>query len=232
MDIFRDIIDVWKGKTFVDAVMSDFVKMSNETKTMYDKVITYIFKHKKIKGLDKKIYEDDIFVNKSERRIRKRLAEHLAVQHNIDVGITLIMMSIVKDAERIGDYCKNLLQIYDLLKNKNKFNTKHKFYNEIKDIAVRILPLIDNTLESFKKSDILLAKDVMDEAYEIGKKSESIIKEMANSKLNANDAVVLTLMVRFIKRISAHLSNISSSVIYPVHKIDFSPRNRKKNKKN
>ncbi len=230
MDIFREIIDVWKGKTFVDAVMSDFVKMSNETKLMYDRVITYIFKHKKIKGLEKKIYEDDIFVNKSERRIRKRLAEHLAVQHNVDVGITLIMMSIVKDAERIGDYCKNLLQTYDMLKNKKKFGEKHKFYNPIKEIALKIVPLIDNTLEAFKESDILLAKDVMDEAYEIGKKSEEIIRNIADSKLTANEAVVLTLITRFIKRISSHLSNISSSVIYPVHKIDFSPRNRKKTK--
>ncbi len=232
MNIFKEIIDVWKGKTFVDAVMNDFVKMSNETKEMYDMVITYILKHKKIKDLDKKIYEDDIFVNKSERKIRKRLAEHLAVQHNINIGMTLIMMSIVKDAERIGDYCKNLFQVYEkVLKDKKKFNSKHPYYKVIKGVALDNLSLIDSTLKAFKQSDVTLAQDVMDKAYHIGHKCEDIILDIANSKLKTNEAVALALIVRFFKRIAAHLSNIASSVIYPVHRIDYSLKNLKNNKK-
>jgi len=219
MNILKQLINVWQGKTFIDSVMTDFRKMMKEIYTMFDSVTTLLFQHKSIRGIEKKIYEEDIFVNKSERKIRKRIVEHLSVQPGVDIGSSLVMMSIVKDAERIGDFCKNLYELYKMFK---KFNSKHKYYKIFKEMRDKISEMIKVTDTAFRKSLDDKAKFVMDEAYKIEKECDRLLEEFANStEISVNDAVCLTLLSRYFKRISAHLSNIASAVIFPVHRIDY-----------
>jgi len=61
------------------------------------------------------IHEKDKAVNQRERAIRKMLVEHLAVNPGSDIPGCLAMMSLVKDAERLGDYVKNLYEVTTLL---------------------------------------------------------------------------------------------------------------------
>ncbi|NIP81225.1 MAG: hypothetical protein GWM90_19215, partial [Gemmatimonadetes bacterium] len=56
----------------------------------------------------------DVQLNKMERRIRKQVITHLALgEGQRDAPYCLLLMSLVKDVERIGDYCKNLSEVYD-----------------------------------------------------------------------------------------------------------------------
>jgi len=219
MNIFKEIINAWRGNALNIINQNEFNRMMKEAKKMHNIASSFIFKKKKSKALEKKLYEEDIFINKAERKIRKRLVEHLAVQKNVDIGMTLVMMSITKDAERIGDYCKNTLQTFQLLKK--QFNKNHSFYAPIHEISNKIDPLFDRATKALREYDNIAARNVIDEGYLVEKQCEDIISEISNSKLSANEAVVLSLITRFFKRIAAHLCNIASSVIYPVHKIDF-----------
>jgi phosphate uptake regulator len=219
MNIIKEIINVWKGKSFIDSVMTDFKGMMREIERMFEVVTILLFQHKSIKGIEDKIHKEDIFVNKSERKIRKRIVEHLTIQPKIDLGASLVMMSIVKDAERIGDYCKNLYEVYKMFK---KFNSKHKYYNEFKSMRDKLAELIKETDRAFRESLEDRARYVIDEAYKITKRCDALVEEFAFSNdITVNDAVCLTLLARYFKRIAAHLSNISTAVLYPVHHIDF-----------
>lgn len=219
MNIIKQFFDIWKGRTFIDSIMEDFKKMMEEIFEMFELVTILIFQHKPIKGVEKKIYEDDIFVNKAERNIRKRIVEHLSIQPKVDIGASLVMISIVKDAERIGDYCKNLFEVYKMLK---KFNKKHKYYDVFKNMRDTISKLILETEVAFRESLPDKAKMILDETYKVEKQCDQLIYEFANSKkMTPNEAVCLTLMARYFKRICAHLSNTATSVLYPVHHIDF-----------
>ena len=62
-----------------------------------------------------RIYQDDVQVNKLEREIRKKVVAHLSIQGNrSDVPYSLLLMSLVKDVERLGDYAKNLAEVIDI----------------------------------------------------------------------------------------------------------------------
>ena len=50
---------------------------------------------------------------------------------------------------------------------------------------------------------------------------EQTIREITTSDLGTNDAVCLVLVLRFFKRLVAHMSNIASTVVMPVDLIDF-----------
>ncbi len=58
------------------------------------------------------IYKRDIKVNKLERTIRKEVIAHLSLSGTSpSLPYCLLLMSLVKDVERIGDYAKNLSEI-------------------------------------------------------------------------------------------------------------------------
>jgi phosphate transport system protein len=55
------------------------------------------------------IYTRDQSVNELERSIRRKILRHLTIHPGDDVAACLALMSVAKDAERIGDYCKKRL---------------------------------------------------------------------------------------------------------------------------
>ena len=69
----------------------------------------------------------------------------------------------------------------------------------------------------------LLGVDFGGVAEEIGggREFDDIIGALAESNLPTRHAVCLTLITRHMKRINAHLGNIASSVVMPLHKIDY-----------
>ena len=57
---------------------------------------------------------------------------------------------------------------------------------------------------------------------QFAKRSDALVEKVANDlSLNANQAVCLSMAFRFLKRVNAHLGNIASSVVMPLHKIDY-----------
>ena len=61
------------------------------------------------------LYEHDVQLNRIERTIRKQVVAHLSMPGNrLDVPYALLLTSLVKDVERIGDYAKHLSEIVDI----------------------------------------------------------------------------------------------------------------------
>ncbi|MEE9132416.1 MAG: PhoU domain-containing protein, partial [Gemmatimonadota bacterium] len=58
------------------------------------------------------IYKRDVQVNKLERTIRKQVIAHLSLAgSSASLPYCLLLMSLVKDVERLGDYAKNLSEV-------------------------------------------------------------------------------------------------------------------------
>ena len=73
-------------------------------------------------------------------------------------------------------------------------------------------------------ADVDKAKEVMSEHWWIGRRSDEILNALiarSDKNLVCNEAVSTALYVRFLKRISAHLMNVASSVVNPFDRIGF-----------
>ena len=77
------------------------------------------------------IYAMDQKINSFERDVRRNVMTHLAVSGTNDISSGLVMVSVVIDIERIGDYTKN---IYDLAVNHPKRLEAQSFESNLKDI--------------------------------------------------------------------------------------------------
>jgi len=216
--MFKTFLAFWQGKDFLSKILDEFNNMCVDTEDMFNSVLEKILNGKEDAGLKDRIYKVDKKVNDLERDIRKRIVEHLSVRPTVDVPACLLMMSVVKDAERIGDYCKNLYEVTELLnKPVNIQGFKDLFGNIDEEIKVEFT----KTRKAFVKSDANLAREVLEIETAIVRKCDSILKRMAQSGVDTNTAVCLTLIARYFKRIAAHLANIGSSVILPISELDF-----------
>ncbi|MBL7155710.1 MAG: hypothetical protein ISS90_01045 [Candidatus Omnitrophica bacterium] len=216
--MFKNLISFWKGKDFLTQVLGEFKEMLNDTKFMFASVCGTLLEGKRDLKVKDKIYEVDRKVNLLEREIRKRIVEHLSIQPTIDLPMSLVLMSVVKDAERIGDYCKNLFEIVELLDKPLKKDLFEKLFD---DIDKRILEEFEKTQKAFMESDGKLAKEILLTERKVVKTCDEIVKKLAKSNFSTNEAVCLTLMARYFKRVAAHLANIGSSVILPISDLDF-----------
>lgn len=216
--MFKNLMSFWKGKDFLTEVLEDFKAMLDDTRRMFESVCKGLIEGREEPGLEDKIYEIDRKVNLLEKEIRKRIVEHLSIQPSVDVPASLVLMSVVKDAERVGDYCKNLLEIKDLL---NKPFERGQFEELFDGIDKRILDEFEKTQKAFIESDEKAAKEILIAERETVKSCDEILKKIAGSSLSTNEAVCFALMARYFKRVSAHLANIGSSVILPISDLDF-----------
>lgn len=222
--MFKNLLHFWKGKDFLNQVLEEFKNMLDDSQIMFDSVCKKLINNEESPGLKDKIYEIDRKVNSLQRDIRKRVVEHLSLQPSVNVPTCLILMSVVKDAERLGDYCKNLFEVSKLL---GKPLDKEKYLKLFNNIESEISELFEQTKKAFMESDEEKAKNSWGYKREISQRCDGIIKELANSNLAINEGVCFTLMARYFKRIAAHLTNIATSVIVPLSDLDYFDEKRK-----
>jgi len=222
--MFKSLLKFWKGKEFLKQVLDDFKNMLDDTQLMFSSVYKCLIYGKEEPGLEDKIYDIDKKVNELQRDIRKRVVEHLSFQPSVDVATCLILMSVVKDAERLGDYAKNLFEVSQLLEEPVDRALYGQLFN---GIAEEIIMLFEQTKEAFLESDEEKARSSWGHETRISKRCDEVIKKVAESNFSVNEAVCFTLIARYFKRLTAHLTNIATSVILPLTDLDYFDEKRR-----
>lgn len=222
--MFESVLNFWKGKDFLTQALEDFEAMLTDSEAMFIAVLKRILGENMNSVLKDKIYEIDRRVNETQRNIRKRIIEHFALQPKVDVSVSLVLMSVVKDAERLGDYAKNLFEVSELL---DKPFDKKSFRELFDDMDKTILTVFRKTKECFVASDAETAGEITEFEREVIRNCDNGIEKLAKSKVDTNKAICATLIFRYFKRICCHLGNIASSVIMPISDLDYFDEKRR-----
>lgn len=222
--MFKNLVDFWRGKDFMTSVLEEFEKMLDNAKEMFDLVCKRLIYNEDVKDLEDRVYSIDRNINELEREIRKRITEHLVLRPSVDVSTSLLLMSVVKDAERLGDYCKNLYEVVKLLEKP----LDKKVYSGLFDgMDKTISDFFNKTKEVFRESDEKGAMLLWEYERKIVKECDKIIEKLSKSDFSVNQAVCFTLIARHFKRLSAHLANIGTSVVLPISDLDYFDERRK-----
>ncbi|MDD5070574.1 MAG: phosphate uptake regulator PhoU [Candidatus Omnitrophica bacterium] len=216
--MFKNLVNFWKGKDFLQQVLDDFSQMLNDAEEMFNLVCGKLINDQGKANLKEEIYKIDKRINSNEKDIRKRVIEHLTVQPSVDTATSLVLMSVVKDAERLGDYSKNLFEVTELT---NKPIDKEKYSLLFDNIDQKISELFKQTKAAFIDSNEEKAKETWEIKRSIAEQCDTILKQLANGNYPSNEAVCFTLMARHFKRLSSHLTNIATSVILPITNLDY-----------
>jgi phosphate uptake regulator len=168
--------------------------------------------------VDKDIHKTDRRVNKAERAVRRELVVHVSVRGaSADIALVLASMSVVKDAERIGDYSKNIWDIANSgvdLSNADDIDTLMRYRD-------RISKLIAETARVFGEKDLAAAHAILKAGDELTEEYDGLIDEQLQTDQPAREAVPRALLYRYFKRITAHLMNILTSLVMPIDRLDY-----------
>jgi len=207
-----------RDESLLGKTLDRFGEMIEACHWMYQSGISYLWEASDGDGQKEAIYARDIEVNKAVREIRKMIVEHLAITGR-DGNYCLVLMSVVKDVERVGDYCKNVIEVRRFHHPKGDDNV---LVAEYKDIQAQIDQMFVKIRKTFRDSDEATAQELIDAETTTTKRCDALIEQvLALEGLNNHQAVGYALLARYLKRIAAHLGNVATSVVMPVHKLDF-----------
>ncbi len=227
--MFKELKRIWGEQAFTLSIVEEFSSMLAYSGEMLAYALKVLTTKGKAKKFEKKIYFKDQKINISEQEIRKRILIHLTTSPRGNLPACLALISIAKDAERIGDYVKNIFELNTMFKD---FKSGEKIFKLLfEDIGNEVLELLLDVNTAFKDSNSELALDSAKKARDISKKCEGIISDLLESDYSSSQTVVMTLGTRYMKRTALHLSNIASSIFLPLPEMDYINGKFKINKK-
>ena len=173
-------------------------------------------------GVALDVHALDKRINAYERDVRRKVFTHILVSgaHNLSSG--LILVSVVIDIERIGDYAKN---ICDLARSHLTRLHGGSLEPEVAAIETQVAEIFRNTVQAFRTGDADQARLIMSSYKDtLSAACESIVTRVISGQANdlsPADAAAVALYVRYLKRIAAHSRNIGTSLVNPFHRLGY-----------
>jgi phosphate transport system protein len=222
MGMFKQIVQIFRGEHPLQATSRNFNRMLELTQEMVIEASAVFWGREHSPEQRTVLYEKDVEVNKLERTIRKDIISHLSGPVPSDVPYCLLMMSLVKDVERLGDYAKNLSELVAMGEGPLPDD---ETLGELREIARSVELLASEAAQVFANADRDRAKELTLVGRTVAKRCEEVVRRVARSQYSANVAVRLTLAARYYKRFEAHLLNLLSGILMPLHKLDYYDEN-------
>lgn len=218
--MLHEIIQLLKRDNLMVQALNECYEMVDICRAMLDASVTSLRQRDDasidldIKALDKKL-------NAFERDVRRKVMTHLSIVKAGDLSSGLVLVSIVIDLERIGDYSKN---IYDLAVSHPARLDAGPLEAEVKAIERLAEDHFERSMLAFKASDDVAARQLMDSyKADISGACARIEARLVRGEIDlpAAEAVTVALYLRFLKRISSHARNLVSAVANPFPRIGY-----------
>ena len=222
MSVFKNLVNIWKSEDSLSQAWSSSNEMLVISHDMFNDSINALRSGEKNKVI-KSIKQRDEIINQYHREIRKKVVTYYSVSKdilNIDSG--LVLLNMVVDIERVGDYSKNIL---DLAKHHPKKLVSEKISDELRIIEKAVIERFNNTVIAIETMDEDIARKLI-KSYrsDLGKISDNLVASSISGSFQIGEehkASSMVLYARYLKRIGAHLKNITSVVVNPFESIGY-----------
>ena len=222
MSVFKNLVNIWKSEDSLSQAWSSSNEMLVFSHHMFNNSINALRSGEKNKVI-KSIKQRDEIINQYHREIRKKVVTYYSVSKdilNIDSG--LVLLNMVVDIERVGDYSKNIL---DLAKHHPKKLVSEKISDELRIIEKAVIERFKNTVIAIETMDEDIAgKLIKSYRSDLGKISDNLVASSISGTFQIGEehrASSMVLYARYLKRIGAHLKNITSVVVNPFESIGY-----------
>lgn len=168
-------------------------------------------------ALCQKAVETEDEINRKERDIESICMKLLLEQQPVarDLRVISSALKMISDMERIGDQAYDISEIAKFIKNSN---VKSKIH--IKDMAAAATKMVTDSVDSFVKKDVELARAVMayddkvDNLFDCVK--DELVQLITEDKANGEFCIDLLMIAKYLERIGDHAVNIAEWVEYSI----------------
>ena len=222
MSVFKDLVTIWNSEDTLSQAWTSSNEMLQLSHEMFTDSINALRSGEKNKVI-KSIKLRDEEINQYHRDIRKKVVTYYSVSKDVtNINSGLVLINMVVDIERVGDYTKNIL---DLAKYYPKKLRSEKISEDLRIIEQAVIERFQNTVNAVEEMDEIAAKELI-KSYrsDLGKLSDNLVASSISGDLEIGEehmASSMVLYARYLKRIGAHLKNITSVVINPFESIGY-----------
>ncbi|MBU7032379.1 MAG: hypothetical protein HXS53_07590 [Theionarchaea archaeon] len=215
--MFKELYDALRKGSILTSAFESVDRMHLQAKEMYMLSVECLVENRD--EIAKDIGREDRIINVTVRGVRREILEYLAINSSPDISASLMLTSIVIDYERIGDYCKNISQLGLMYPTTL---TASSYFTIFTDMDKTIRTMFDLTIEALKKSDVEKGNEVMKMHVQTKKLHTEIISKLRQGEnIDMQTGIVYALLTEYLRRISAHLQNIASTVVQPFERVGF-----------
>jgi len=222
MSIFKEAIKLWRSDDLLHQAWDSSYEMLNLSKEMFTQSVKRLQKGGNLETLIA-LKKRDKEINEYQNDVRRKVLTHYSVENDVS-GLSngLILINMVVDIERIGDYSKNIV---DLAINYKDTLVCEEIDDSLFMIEQEVLQRFDKTLEAIHIQDSKVADNLYRTYKEIiSARSDMLVNSVISGEKVYGDAAKSTtvaLYARYLKRIGAHLKNITSILVNPFDAVDF-----------
>ena len=222
MSFFNDIIKIWKSDSLLSQAWDDSISMLKLSNDIFIKSIDSFNSYDSVEEI-KALKKEDRKINDYQMTVRRKVLTYFSLETSSrEVPNGLILVDMVVDIERIGDYCKNISDLTLMQKAPFDFG---ELKEEIAAMESEVRSRFSTTIQVIENQDEDLARTLNDKYKKtVSSASDKIVSGIVSGdvKLDSQSkSASLVLYARYLKRIGAHLKNITSTVVNAYDRIGY-----------
>ena len=216
--MWKEIVTLFRSRGPLQEAYDEAILMLRASHDMFDLAVKQLHAEG---ALESDIYKRDRQLNKYERSVRRKIVTHMSVSSKPDINLGLVLTAIVIDIERIGDYTKNIVEVAGVVPG--PFDGL-ELHGEVAEIEKSMARMFDDIVPALEGPDEAKARAIIGSHAIIASKVDDQVRALSASEAlsgRSGHAVTVALYLRYLKRVSAHLKNVATSVVNPYYRIGF-----------
>ncbi len=222
MSVFSDIVKLWNADDLLSQAWEESYSMMMLSNEIFTKAIQYLREGKNDEAI-RKLKKRDIEINIFQKNVRRKVVTHYAISQNIDdLPSGLVLLNMVVDIERVGDYTKNILDLALLHPNTIR---SEDISEELYSVEQEVVSRFAKTIEVIQQQDAEKARRLLLTYKEtLTSVSDTVVNNCISGNIVLGDEskiVSMALYARYLKRIGAHLKNITTVLVNPFDAVGY-----------
>ena len=218
--MLKELFAIFKKDTLLDRAYKRSYQMFDLTWEMFQR------SKKSLRELDRdgpgiNIYDQDLEVNRYQREVRRNVLSHLAIAGMKDLNAGLLLVSIIIDIERIGDYTKNIVE---MAMNYPEKLDGGSFEGDLKSVEAAVEDTFMRVRQFFETANIQEAEKLLNEYRWVNRTCDQHVIDYikgVDPTVSSSNIACQALYFRYLKRINSHLRNVATSVVNPFDQIGY-----------
>ena len=218
--MWRELITLWRGENLLEQAWKESFEMLRIDHEMFLEAVK-VLRERDDAEVSEDILKKDEVVDAYEQDVRRKVLTHCAMQGAPEIPAGMVLVTIVVDVERIGDYIKNVVNLANTYAPRL---VGGKFEEALQQIEEAVKESFVGTRACIESSDADAATELLKEYGRVKKLCDDCLEGLIHEEdksLSSGQAVALSLYVRWLRRINSHLHNLNTSVVNPFDRIGF-----------
>lgn len=205
------------GSAGLQKIRTEFGEMLDAGRQTFDAAADALLGGTEVGAIRGDLFNTERRIDEAERKIRRDLVVHASVHGTASFPTCLVLMSVAKDAERLGDYASN---IFDLAVDAGPL-LDCDLRDQLMALKKRISSLIAECRKAFDRQDRDTAISLIASAEALEDDCDAKIAAIVDRTSEGSKCAACALAFRYFKRTASHVLNILTSIVQPVDMLDF-----------